>query len=177
MPGNLCNDRSGQRGIALLTVLVLVVLLGLTAGMAGQALKAFVQQEREAELLWRGLQYRRAIASYYNVAGGPQQMFPSRLEDLLRDPRFPGVTRHLRQLYKDPMTGGDWDVVRDPAERIVGVRSSSELTPFRQSDFPEGLENLEGKGSYREWEFTFSPPRAKSPAKPQGSPTVPVGRS
>lgn len=146
-----------ERGAALLTVLFLVVLLGLAAGMAGQSLGALLQREREAELLWRGQQYRQAIASYYNVGGGAPHLYPARLEDLLRDPRFPGVVRHLRRLYPDPMTGKDWELVRDPAERIIGVRSASALKPFRQADFPDGLEDLEGKNAYREWEFVFTP--------------------
>lgn len=165
-----------QRGAVLLTVLVMVVLLGLAGGLAGQALRDYIQQEREAELLWRGQQYRQAIASYFSVKGGAQQMFPSKLEDLLRDPRFPGIVRHLRQLYNDPMTGVSWELVRDPAERIVGVRSTSALAPFRQAGFPEGLENLEGKGSYREWEFVFVPPRAKAgqPAGRNPAPAMPT---
>src|SRR5512145_2783151 len=98
----------------------MVVLLGLAASKAGQSIGALMQREREAELLWRGLQYRQAIASYYNVKQGPQQMYPAKLEDLLKDPRFPGVKRHLRRLYNDPMTGKEWDVVKDPAEKLIG---------------------------------------------------------
>jgi type II secretory pathway pseudopilin PulG len=154
-----------ERGVALLTVLVMVVILGLTAGMAGQSLGAFMQREREAELLWRGQQYRQAIASYYNIKHGPQQMLPPKLEDLVRDPRFPGVVRHLRRLYLDPMTGKEWDLVKDPAEKIIGVRSTSDLEPFQQAGFPKGLEDLEGKTTYREWEFVFVP--AKKPTTRQ----------
>lgn len=158
---------AGQNGAALLTVLVLVVILGLAAGMAGQALGALMQREREAELLWRGQQYRQAIASYYNVRHGAQQMYPAKLEDLLRDPRFPGTVRHLRRLYPDPVSGGDWELVRDPAERIIGVRSTSDREPFQQANFPKGLETLEGKGSYREWEFVFVPDK-KASTRTQG---------
>ena len=157
----LHNDRRtvDQKGATLLTVLVLVVILGLTASMAGQSLGALMQREREAELLWRGQQFRQAIGSYYNVKHGAQQMYPAKLEDLLRDPRFPGVVRHLRRLYVDPMTGKDWEVVKDPAEKIIGVRSTSDLEPFQQAGFPRGLEDLEGKTAYREWEFVFVPPK------------------
>jgi type II secretory pathway pseudopilin PulG len=177
-----------ERGTALLTVLVLVVITGLTAGMAGQSLGALMQREREAELLWRGLQYRQAIARYYGVKHGAQQMFPPKLEDLLRDPRFPGMVRHLRRLYPDPMTGADWELVKDPAERIIGVRSTSDLEPFQKAGFPKGLEDLEGKSAYREWEFVFVPakklpasklpggaPGAKAPATTPQAPATPAG--
>ncbi len=157
-----------QRGTALLTVLFLVVLLGLTAGLAGQALKSYVQREREEELLWRGQQYRQAIAGYVNVQGARQ--FPASFEDLLRDPRFPGVVRHLRRIYDDPMAGQPWEPVRDPANRIIGVRSTSMLKPFRQDGFPEELDNFRGKNSYRDWEFVYTPPRTTArPSSPAGT--------
>lgn len=152
----------GQRGAILLLLMVLAVILGLAAGMAGQSWRTTMQRDREAELLWRGQQYQQAIASYYTVKHGPQQMFPSELENLLRDPRFPNMVRHLRKLYKDPMTGGDWELVTDSASRIIGVRSRSELTPFRQDGFPKSLEKLQGKGSYREWAFVFEPSKLNS---------------
>jgi len=161
----------GDRGVALLTVLFMVAILGLAASLAGQTLGALMQREREAELLWRGLQYQQAIASFYQVKHGAQQMYPTNLEDLLRDPRFPGIVRHLRRLYADPMTGGEWELVKDPAEKLIGVRSTSDLVPFQQSGFPSGLETLEGKGSYREWEFVFIPAKKTDAAAP--SPVAP----
>jgi len=156
----------GDRGAALLTVLFMVVLLGLAASLAGQSLGALMQREREAELLWRGLQYRQAIASYYQG----KKSYPSKLEDLLRDPRFPGVVRHLRRLYNDPMTGLEWELVKDSAQRLIGVRSTSDLVPFQQAGFPTGLEDLEGKNAYREWEFVFIPAKKTSGAAAAAAP-------
>jgi len=151
-----------DRGAALLAVLFMVVLLGLAASLAGQSLGALMQREREAELLWRGLQYRQAIARYYQG----KKMYPTKLEDLVRDPRFPGVVRHLRRLYNDPMTGQEWELVKDPAQKLIGVRSTSDLTPFQQAGFPRGLEDLEGKSSYREWEFVFVPAKKAGGSAP-----------
>lgn len=166
---------ASQRGASLLLLLVMVAVLGLAAGLAGQSWRSTMQQAREAELLWRGRQYQQAITSYYAVRHGTQQMYPAKLEHLVRDPRFPGVVRHLRKLYPDPMTGEDWELVRDPAERIIGVRSTSELVPFKQDGFPRELQKLQGKGTYREWEFVFSPPQAqKGAAKQAGSASQPL---
>jgi type II secretory pathway pseudopilin PulG len=151
---------SSQRGAILLLLLVMVVILGLATGMAGQSWRSAIQRAREAELLWRGEQYQKAIASYYAVKHGPQQMFPAKLDDLLRDPRFPNVVRHLRKLYNDPMTGEDWELVTDPAERIIGVHSKSTLQPFKTDGFSKELESLKGKTSYQEWAFVYKPPTA-----------------
>lgn len=156
------SSESGQRGAVLMLLLVMVVILGLAAGMAGQSWRSTMQREREAELLWRGQQYQKAFSSYYAVKHGTQQMFPAQLDHLLRDPRFPGTVRHLRKLYADPMTGKEWELITDPAERIIGVRSSSDLEPFRKDGFPVELKNLAGKDSYKEWEFVFAPSRQTS---------------
>ena len=158
------SSQSGQRGAILIMLLVMVVILGITAGMAGQSWRSTVQRAREAELLWRGQQYQQALASYYSVKHGTQQMSPAKLEHLLRDPRFPGTVRHLRKLYDDPMTGEEWQLVTDPAERIIGVRSGSDLEPFQKGGFPKSLAALQGKSSYSEWEFVFTPRRKNSKA-------------
>jgi len=161
----LKSTQAGQRGAVLLLLLVMVVILGLSAGMAGQSWQATMQKARESELLWRGQQYQQAIASYYTIKHGTQQMLPAKLEHLLRDPRFPGTVRHLRKLYNDPMTGEEWELVTDPAERIIGVRSSSDLEPFRKDGFPKELEKLQGRTSYSAWEFVFVPAKQNATTK------------
>lgn len=160
----LLTTTSGQRGTMLILLMVMVVIMGLAAGLAGQSLRDSVQRAREAELLWRGQQYQAAISSYYAVQRGPQQMLPTDLEALVRDPRFPNVVRHLRKAYTDPMTGEDFELIKDPAERIIGVRSTSTLEPFKKDGFSLALDNLKGKESYQEWEFVFQIPRTKTPA-------------
>ncbi|MDH3998477.1 MAG: hypothetical protein OET90_06520, partial [Desulfuromonadales bacterium] len=171
------------RGAILLVLLVMVVVLGLGAAMAGQTWRSTMQQAREDELLWRGEQYRKAIASYYNVKHGPQQMYPAKLEHLLKDPRFPGVVKHIRKIYLDPMTGQDMVLVKDPAEKIIGVRSSSDLEPFRKDGFTKELEKLKDKSSYSEWEFVYTAPKSKTTSKsknpfasPASSHTQPTGQ-
>lgn len=154
-------SESGQRGAILLLLLVAVVILGLAATMAGQSWSSTMQRAREAELLWRGLQYQQAISSYYKT----RKMFPAKLEDLLSDPNAPNEVRHLRKLYDDPMTGERWELVTDPAKRIIGVRSSSDLEPFKKDGFPKELKGLQGKKRYLEWEFVFVP--AKTEQAPQ----------
>lgn len=157
-------------------LLVAVAILGLSAAVAGQSWRDTMQRAREAELIWRGQQYLQAVESYYSVRHGPQQMLPSKLEYLLRDPRFPNVVRHLRKQYPDPMTGEDWELVKDPAERIIGVRSTSSLEPFRKDGFVKPLENLNGKSAYSEWEFVFEPPK-KNAGNKESTNVAPQPRS
>ena len=156
-------------------MLFVVVAFGL--GLASVALvwRTAVQRDREAELLFVGKQYRQAIASYY--ASG-QSEFPARLDDLLLDPRFPDVRRHLRRLYRDPMTGAtEWGLVK-VGERIIGVYSLGAGTPLREVPTGSPDDPPIGGTSYADWKFVVDPktqtqaavapdPRAGLPAPKQ----------
>lgn len=148
---------SNRRGVALLAVLVAATLFGLVAGIAGSTWQTVRQQAREADLLWKGGQIRKAIKNYYALSHGQgtQKVYPSSLESLVRDPRFIETRRHLRRLYRDPMTGADWVLIKGPDGRIKGVRSSSRLTPFKQDGFSAENGALAGKQSYQEWLFVY----------------------
>jgi type II secretory pathway pseudopilin PulG len=145
-----------ERGATLMIVLVAVVVLGLAAGIAGTTWTSIMQKAREEQLMFRGDQYRRAIGSYF-AAGTAAGVYPPKLEDLLKDPRYPGTVRHIRQLYPDPMTGGDWELITDPGGRIRGVRSTSTARPFKTGGFPEVYVKFENAKTYRDWEFIFQP--------------------
>ena len=146
--------RVRQRGFTYLGVLFFVVAFGL--GLASVALvwRTAVQRDKEAELLFVGKQYRQAIASYYSSG---QREFPARLEDLLLDPRFPNVRRHLRRLYPDPMTGTtEWGLVKI-GERIVGVYSLAPGVPLKEVPSGSPDEPPIGGASYSEWKFVVDP--------------------
>lgn len=141
-----------ERGVTLMVVLVVVVVLGMTAGIAGTTWTSVMQQAREEQLLFRGDQYRRAIGGYFAAGTGD---YPLRLEDLLRDPRYPGIVRHLRQLYPEPMPNSEWELILDPQDRIRGVRSSSTDKPFKKKNFPDEYLKFERAETYHDWEFIF----------------------
>lgn len=147
-------------------VLVAVVILGLMSGIAGASWKTIVQRAKEEELLWRGNQYRKAIESYYqSVQAGTAAALPTALDALVKDSRSVATQRHLRKLYPDPITGEDWVLVKDPAGKIIGVRSSSMLEPFKQDGFSEENKDFAGKTSYSEWQFVFDVTAASKKAK------------
>lgn len=182
-----------QRGLTLLMVLIVIVVMGLSLGVAGSTWKTIMQREREKELLFRGDQYRRAIESYYSVIHGARKAYPTSLEDLLEDTRTTETTRHIRKLYKDPMTGEDFIPVRQAGKiggtvqtsvktgAIIGVRSSSDLEPFKKDGFDEEYEDFVDAEKYSDWEFVYRPeqtavpkagnPPASSTLNPATSPT------
>ena len=108
----LYKTLKNENGAMLLTILVAVVAVGLAAGIAGTTWQTITQRSREADLLWRGDQYRKAIESYYLQSHGGAKLFPGSLDALIKDPRSLAPLRHIRQVYKDPMTGEDFVLVK-----------------------------------------------------------------
>jgi type II secretory pathway pseudopilin PulG len=160
-----------QRGATLMVVLVMVAVMGLVAGLTGTTWTTIMQRAKEEELLFRGDQYRRAIESYYQARhGAAPGALPTKLEDLLKDPRALQSVRHLRRLYADPMTGDDWLLIKDAGGRIRGVKSASNLEPFKKDGFPEGYEKFRGAERYSDWEFVYQAP---APAKAVPAPSLP----
>ncbi len=122
-----------QRGFTYAAVLAAVVIVGIGAEVTYLSMARIVQADREAELLFRGQAYHRAIESYYRANGS----YPRALEDLLKDPRFPS-RRHIRVLYEDPMAKGkDWLLIRASDGGIGGVASSSMDKPIKTEPAPE----------------------------------------
>jgi type II secretory pathway pseudopilin PulG len=155
--------RSNERGFAMAGLLVGIALLSLGLSVAMPTWRTLVQREKEEELIWRGQQYDRAIQLYRKKNATPGA--PS-IERLIEG-------RFLRKKFKDPITGGDFEVVgvsqagnapgvqqpqRGYGQLIGGVRSKSKAKSFRV---------LNGRTTYADWQFTYVP------WKPGGQPTVP----
>lgn len=157
-----------NKGFALLAVLTMVIIMGISLGAAGLSWRIVMKREREQELLFRGTQIRDAIARWYALKSVDQAAMPLRdLKDLLADPRTPKTVRYLRRLYKDPMTNKDWELIVDPSKGIQGVASTSQERPLKTAGFPEDLQDFTGKGRYSEWRFVYTPAAATQgvPAK------------
>lgn len=145
---------SRQQGFTLMGALILLALMG--AGLAAfSELTSFtVQREKEAELLFRGQQYRQAIQSYYKK----DRSYPKALAELVEDKRYPTPVRHLRKLYGDPMTGQpDWAIVEAPGGGIMGVRSKSEAAPIKTGNFSLADKTFADAARYADWQFFYQP--------------------
>jgi len=87
---------------------------------------------------------------------------------LLRDPRVPGVRRHLRRIYADPLTGNrDWAVVRDGQGFIIGIHSVAEGEPVKRAGFDMRLVNFDGARKYADWVFGLPGAQAAIPPAAQ----------
>ena len=116
------------------------------------------QRAREAELIFVGNEFRRAIALFYYRTPGPAHEHPGSLDELLEDPRYPGTQRYLRRIYRDPVTGkAEWGLIMGPGGRIMGVHSLSDRQPIKSGNFSAVNREFADKSSYREWQFRFVP--------------------
>lgn len=145
-----------QAGFTYLWVLLMVAFMGVALTLAAEVDQTISSRDREKGLLAIGREFQRAIGSYYESqpVGGKKE-YPASLEDLLQDTRLPGVRRHLRKRYADPVTGqSEWGLKR-VGGRIVGIYSLSEKVPIKQANFEPGLEYLEGAKKYSDWVFVY----------------------
>jgi len=103
---NIPRRQSEEQGYILLTILLWVSILSITAATSLTMLTYYHQQmkrDREEELVHRGVEYERAIRKYYRKFGS----YPATIE-MLEDSNH---MRFLRKRYKDPITGKDFKIL------------------------------------------------------------------
>jgi type II secretory pathway pseudopilin PulG len=152
---------SRTQGFTYLTVLFIIAMLSAGLALTGEVWEAASKREKEAELLFVGHQYRKAIEHYY--LSGPQRQYPRALEELLKDPRTPGLERHLRRLYPDPITGKSaWGLVKGGDGGIAGVHSLSSEKPLKAAGFKVRDAGFELAQTYADWKFLHSLPASST---------------
>ena len=156
-----------EKGFTYLGLLLIVAAMGGGFAAYGELASRSMQREKEAELLFVGEEYRRAIGSYYESSPAGHKRYPKSLEALLKDERFAFNRRHLRKPYRDPMTGGELAAVEAPEGGIMGVRSTSQAAPIKSGNFARGQAELEAAPRISDWQFVYSPPPA-STTSPSG---------
>lgn len=176
-----CN----QSGFTYLGLVILIAIIGLVAASSLQVGAIVNRRDAEQELLEIGSEYIDALRSYADSTPKDQSSVPARLQDLLSDPRFPGIKRHLRRLYIDPLTGNnEWGTLYGQTSNgigIVGIYSLSGATPIKKDNFDAPFESFKNKKTYREWVFTAlaqndpdgEPPPPSHPAPPVNAPKPP----
>jgi type II secretory pathway pseudopilin PulG len=147
-----------SRGFTYIGLLIAVVIIGIGLAAIGPVAHTLQLRDKERDLLFVGDQFRRAIAAYYERSPGGLKQYPRKLEDLLRDNRYPGVQRHLRKVYVDPLTGKNlWGLVEVPGVGITGVYSLSDLTPVKTASFPPLYDSFKNAKKYSDWKFVYVP--------------------
>lgn len=153
-----------QRGVTYLSMMFVIVVLGITLMAVGRQWSVTVQRDREQELLFRGNRIKAAIEAYaadYQVKKAFRtNVYPLTLTQLVEGPK-----RYLQVVYKDPMTGEDFEVIKVNGQ-IQGVRSRSKGTPLNQVHF-------KGAKTYAQVTFQATTTQAQ-PCLPSVNPLNPL---
>lgn len=104
-------------GLVFIMITVTVLLIGLTVALPSVLQQG--QREREAEVIFRGTEYARAIALFHRQFN----RYPASVEELLQT----NTIRFLRQEYADPMDpNGKWRFIHVNAVGVI-VDSKTDL--------------------------------------------------
>src|SRR4051812_37733904 len=104
------QDRArGDGGYAMVALLVGMAVMAIVMSAALPVWRTAAIREREAELIFRGNQYGRAIALFQRKYAGA---FPPSVDVLVNE-------HFLRKKYKDPITGDDFQLV-GPGAAVPG---------------------------------------------------------
>lgn len=115
--------RHRESGYSLLMVVFMVATVLILASAVVPNLLTQGRREREAETIWRGEQYVRAIGLYYRKFG----RYPTKVDDLTKQTN--GV-RFLRQAYTDPTNkeDGSWRFIYvGPNGQLIGSLRQTSL--------------------------------------------------
>jgi type II secretory pathway pseudopilin PulG len=93
------EGQGNQRGYAMAALLVAVAVMAVLMSVALPAWRHQAQREKEAELVFRGEQWVRAIQQYQRKNG--PGVYPPSLDVLVQQ-------RFVRKKWKDPITGEDF---------------------------------------------------------------------
>lgn len=136
----LANDR----GVTYLAIMLAIVLMGISLTAIGKQWRVAVKRDHEAELMFRGLRIKQAIeafaADYETQKTVRDHRYPLTLEEMTKGPK-----PRLQVAYKDPVTGGDFELIRVEGF-IYGVKSRSLERPMSRVLFKDAK-------TYREVEF------------------------
>lgn len=113
--------------------MMLVVVMSISLLAVFQQWSVILKRDREEELLFRGNRIKNAIALYVadNKGNtGPQPKWPRNLKDLTK--KTP--KRYLQAVYRDPITGKNFELIKT-GDELHGVRSTSLDAPYNQIDF------------------------------------------
>lgn len=158
------KSRSNESGFALLFVFAMAAIIAITLYVALPRITFEAQRDKEALLIERGEQYKRAIQLYTRKF----KRFPAKIEDL---DNANGI-RFLRHHYTDPMTGKDeWRVIHAGPG---GVLLDSLVKPQKDKDkaaaAQSSITELLGVGGLPDADATVNPALRKRPSDQQGAP-------
>lgn len=139
-----------ESGFTLVGVVIAIAIITILLAAVGPTVATIIEREREAELIFRGKQYGRAILAFQKRYG----RLPNELKELAKV-----KPKSIRQLWKDPMCDcDDWEII---------IAGTPEATPMGQGQLPGlglttptprgGPRRTPGSGGDSTWGFDLTP--------------------
>jgi type II secretory pathway pseudopilin PulG len=123
-------------GLIFIMITVTVLLIGLTVALPSVLQQG--QREREAEVIFRGTEYARAIALFHRQFN----RYPSSVKELLQT----NMIRFLRQEYTDPMDpNGKWRFIHVNGVGVI-VDSKTDLFGTNKPGHQGNPDTIKGRG-------------------------------
>ena len=167
--------RARHGGFTYLGLIFLVAIIGLV-GAAGLKVGSLLQRAAaEEDLLYIGAAFSDALQSYAAATPRGRPAQPPTLQELLKDPRFPGTRRHLRKIFVDPLTGkAEWGVLYlGDKVGVIGVYSLSDAKPLKISNFDPRFVGFENKEKISDWKFVVNGQALAGKTEMAGAPVPP----
>lgn len=169
-----------EAGFTYVGLVVFVAILGMVGAATLKVDGLMRRAAAERELLETGAAFSEALRSYAAATPRGFPTLPPTLQDLLKDPRFPGTRRHLRKIFVDPITGTtEWGVLyQGDKVGVLAVYSLSQARPLKVANFDKRFQGFENKEHLSEWKFAAAGPGvpvvpALQPAQPGLPPSAP----
>ena len=125
-----------ERGYAMAALLIMLSMMSIALSMLLPAWGTMAKREREAELIFRGQQYARAVALYQRARGA----FPPSIDVLVTE-------KFLRKKFKDPMTkDGEFQVI-GVGMPVPGQATPPPVAPGRGGAVAPGIAPGAGRGA------------------------------
>jgi type II secretory pathway pseudopilin PulG len=122
-----CDCRAkDERGYAMAALLVAMSVMAIALSTALPVFQTVARREKEAELVFRGEQYARAIGLFQRKYGNA---LPPDVDVLLNE-------RFLRKQYKDPITGEDFQLLGPGSPELAEAIGAP----------PQGVQDALGRG-------------------------------
>src|SRR5262245_30222624 len=128
-------------GLAMVGLLVTLSVMMVLMTVALPVLSTEAQREREAELVFRGQQYARAVSLFQRKYGNA---LPPNLDVLINE-------KFLRRKYKDPITGEDFQLVGPGSPELAFALNAPPQTGQQQPQQQQGrgtqAQQQQGRGT------------------------------
>ncbi|HWJ96493.1 MAG TPA: type II secretion system protein [Telluria sp.] len=147
--------RSREGGFSYLALVIFITIIGMVGALTLKADALLRRAAAEEELLAIGADFADALKSYAAVTPKGKPTQPRKLEDLLRDTRFPEPRRHLRKMFVDPITGkAEWGVQYQGEQGgVIAVYSLSKSRPLKVGNFDPRFSGFENRQHISDWKF------------------------